>query len=126
MKFEINISDDDWKLMLKNRYGHGDVVTRSYMLDIVHDIIDQMHEHQQKGVYKALGGALQRQLLYRGLRWYIMSKVIHTGTDARGNTYKLVRTANGGCKYIWDAGHCWADFTPAHRKAYIDTMDGIL
>ena len=44
MKFEINISDDDWKLMLKNRYGHGDVITRSYMLDIVHSIIDQLHD----------------------------------------------------------------------------------
>jgi hypothetical protein len=44
VKFEIEISDDDWKLMLKNRYGHGDVVTRSYMLDIVHDIIDQIHD----------------------------------------------------------------------------------
>ena len=44
MKFEIEISDDDWKLMLKNRYGHGDVITRSYMLDIAHDIIDQLHD----------------------------------------------------------------------------------
>ena len=44
MKFEIEISDDDWKLMLKNRYGHGDVITRSYMLDIGHDIIDQLHD----------------------------------------------------------------------------------
>ena len=44
MKFEIEVSDDDWKLMLKNRYGHDNVITRSYMLDIVHDIIDQMHE----------------------------------------------------------------------------------
>jgi len=44
VKFEIEISDDDWKLMLKNRYGHGDVITRSYMLDIVHDIIDQIHD----------------------------------------------------------------------------------
>jgi len=44
VKFEINISDDDWKLMLKNRYGHRDVITRSYMLDIVHSIIDQIHD----------------------------------------------------------------------------------
>ena len=43
MKSEINVSDEDWKLMLKNRYGHDNVITRSYMLDIVHDIIDQMH-----------------------------------------------------------------------------------
>ena len=59
MKFEINISDDDWKLMLKNRYGHDNVITRGYMLDIVHDIIDQIHEHKvyivssaPQGVYK--------------------------------------------------------------------------
>ena len=44
MKFEINISDDDWKLMLKNRYGHDDVLTRGYMLDILHDIVDQIHD----------------------------------------------------------------------------------
>ena len=44
MKFEIEVSDDDWKLMLKNRYGDDNVITRSYMLDIVHDIIDQMHD----------------------------------------------------------------------------------
>jgi hypothetical protein len=55
-----------------------------------------------------------------------MTKIIHTGIDARGNTYSLVRTKNGGCKYIWDAGHCWADFTPAHRNSYIDTADGIV
>ncbi len=47
MKFEIEVSNDDWKLMLKNRYGHGNVITRSYMLDIVHDIIDQMHEESK-------------------------------------------------------------------------------
>jgi hypothetical protein len=44
VKFEINISDDDWKLMLKNRYGHNDVLTRGYMLDILHDIVDQIHD----------------------------------------------------------------------------------
>ncbi len=55
--------------------------------------------------------------------WYCMTKIIHTGIDARGNSFSLVRTANGGSKYIWDAGHVWADFTPA-RKAYIDTPDG--
>ena len=52
-----------------------------------------------------------------------MTKIIHTGIDARGNSFSLVRTANGGSKYVWDAGHVWADFTPA-RKAYIDTRDG--
>ena len=41
MKFEIEVSDEDWRQMLKNRYGHGDVITKDYMLDIVHDIIDQ-------------------------------------------------------------------------------------
>ena len=44
MKFEIEISDDDWKLMLKNRYGHNDVLTKDYMLDLLHDIVDQIHE----------------------------------------------------------------------------------
>jgi len=47
VKFEIEVSNDDWRLMLKNRYGHGNVITRSYMLDIVHDIIDQMHEESK-------------------------------------------------------------------------------
>mgnify|MGYP003127899202 FL=1 len=47
MKFEIEVSDEDWRQMLKNRYGHGDVITKDYMLDIVHDIIDQMHEESK-------------------------------------------------------------------------------
>ena len=55
-----------------------------------------------------------------------MSKIIHTGIDARGNTFSLVRTKDGGTKYNRDAGHDRADFTPAHRKAYIDTTDGKL
>ena len=42
MKFEIEISEDDCKLMMKYRYGHDNVITRSYMLDIVNDFIDQM------------------------------------------------------------------------------------
>ena len=50
-------------------------------------------------------------------------KVLHRGIDARGNKYKLVRTPDGGSMYIWDAGHVWADFTPA-RKPYIDTAHG--
>ena len=37
-------------------------------------------------------------------------KVIHTGKDARGGGYKLVRTPDGGCMYIWDKGHVWAGF----------------
>jgi hypothetical protein len=70
--------------------------------------------------------ALTEKPLLRPVRWSNMTKIIHTGIDARGNTYSLVRTKNGGCKYIWDAGHCWADFTPAHRNSYIDTADGIV
>ena len=45
MRFEITLSEDDWKQMLKNKYGHHDVLTKDYMLDILHDIVDQMHEH---------------------------------------------------------------------------------
>ena len=44
MKFEIEISREDFKLMQKNKYGHDDVLTRGYMLDILHDIVDQIHE----------------------------------------------------------------------------------
>ena len=44
--FEIKVSDDDWKLMLKNRYGHDNVLTR-YMLDILHDIVDQIHDKER-------------------------------------------------------------------------------
>ena len=42
MKFEIIIGKDDYRLMQKNKYGHGGNITRSYMLDIVNNIIDQM------------------------------------------------------------------------------------
>jgi len=44
MKFEIEISRENFKLMQKNKYGHDDVLTRGYMLDILHDIVDQIHE----------------------------------------------------------------------------------
>jgi hypothetical protein len=44
MKFEIEINGDQWREMCKNRYGQGNVITRSGMLDIVHDIIDQIHD----------------------------------------------------------------------------------
>jgi len=44
-----------------------------------------------------------------------MGKVIHRGIDARGNKYTLVRTSNGGCQYIWEKGHVWADFTKATK-----------
>ena len=47
MKVTIEISDDDCRLIIKNRYGHGKLITRSYMLDIVHDIIDQIHEESR-------------------------------------------------------------------------------
>ena len=44
MKVEIEISEEEWQQMNRNRYGHGNVITRSYMLDIMHDIVDQIHE----------------------------------------------------------------------------------
>jgi|TARA_R110000803_G_scaffold91312_1_gene158666 hypothetical protein len=42
MKFEIIISKEDYRNMQKNKYGHEGVLTRDYMLDILHDIVDQM------------------------------------------------------------------------------------
>ncbi len=37
--------------------------------------------------------------------------VIHSGTDARNNKYWLVHDPDtGGCKYIYEKGHVWADF----------------
>jgi hypothetical protein len=44
VKFEIEISKEDLTLMRKNKYGHNDVLTRGYMLDILHDIVDQIHD----------------------------------------------------------------------------------
>ena len=44
MKFEIEVSGDQWREMCKNRYGQGNVITRSGMLDILNDIVDQIHE----------------------------------------------------------------------------------
>ena len=44
MKFEIDISGDQWREMCKNRYGQGNVITRSGMLDILNDIVDQIHD----------------------------------------------------------------------------------
>ena len=44
MEFKISIDGDQWREMCKNRYGQGNVITRSGILDIVHDIIDQIHE----------------------------------------------------------------------------------
>ena len=42
MKFEIIISKEDYRNMQKNKYGHDGVLTRDYMLDILHDIVKQM------------------------------------------------------------------------------------
>jgi len=47
MKIEIEKSKEDFNLMLKNRYGHGDVLTKGYMLDILHDIVDQIHDKER-------------------------------------------------------------------------------
>ena len=44
MKFEIELDKIDIYQMNKNRYGHNDVLTKDYMLDILHDIVDQIHE----------------------------------------------------------------------------------
>ena len=44
MKFEIELDKIDIYQMNKNRYGHNDVLTKDYMLDLLHDIVDQIHE----------------------------------------------------------------------------------
>ena len=44
MKFEINLDKYDIGQMQKNRYGHDGVLTKDYMLDILHDIVDQIHD----------------------------------------------------------------------------------
>ena len=44
MKFEIELDKYDIGQMQKNRYGHDNVLTRGYMLDILHDIVAQIHE----------------------------------------------------------------------------------
>ncbi len=44
MKFEIELDKYDIGQFEKNRYGHGDVLTKDYMLDILHDIVDQIHD----------------------------------------------------------------------------------
>ena len=46
MKIEIEISKEDFNLMLKNRYGHDDVLTKDYMLDILHNIVNQIHDKE--------------------------------------------------------------------------------
>ena len=44
MKFEIELDKYDIGQMQKNRYGHDNVLTRGYMVDILHDIVDQIHD----------------------------------------------------------------------------------
>ena len=44
MKLQIELDKYDIGQMQKNRYGHENVLTRGYMLDILHDIVDQIHE----------------------------------------------------------------------------------
>lgn len=44
MKFEIELDKYDIGQMQKNKHGHNDVITHGYMLDIVHNIVDQIHE----------------------------------------------------------------------------------
>ena len=44
MKFEIELDKIDIYQMNKNRYGHNNVLTKDYMLDLLHDIVDQIHE----------------------------------------------------------------------------------
>ena len=48
MKIEIEISKEDFNLMLKNRYGHDDVLTKDYMLDILHNIVNQIHDKERR------------------------------------------------------------------------------
>jgi hypothetical protein len=44
VKLEIELDKYDIGQMQKNRYGHNDVLTKGYMLDILHDIVDQIHD----------------------------------------------------------------------------------
>ena len=44
MKFEIELDKYDIGQMQENRYGHNDTITYGYMLDIVHNIVDQIHD----------------------------------------------------------------------------------
>ena len=46
MKFEIELNKYDIDKMNKNRDGHDDVITYGYMLDILHNIVDQIHDQQ--------------------------------------------------------------------------------
>jgi hypothetical protein len=44
MKLNIELDKYDIGQMQKNRYGHDNVLTKDYMLDILHDIVDQIHD----------------------------------------------------------------------------------
>jgi len=44
VKLEIELDKYDIGQMQKNRYGHNGVLTKDYMLDILHDIVDQIHD----------------------------------------------------------------------------------
>jgi len=44
VKLTIELDKYDIGQMQKNRYGHDGVLTRGYMLDILHDIVDQIHD----------------------------------------------------------------------------------
>jgi hypothetical protein len=53
MTFTVKLDRYCFEQMQKNKYGHHDVLTHDYMLDILHDIVDQMHE--QEDIRKHLG-----------------------------------------------------------------------
>ncbi|BCV02401.1 MAG: hypothetical protein CM15mV52_0530 [uncultured marine virus] len=57
VKFEIELDKVDIGNMNKNRYGHNDVLTKDYMLDILHDIVDQIHDQYRPcwGVWEGSG-----------------------------------------------------------------------
>jgi len=44
VKLEIELDKYDIGQMQKNRYGHNGVLTKDYMLDSLHDIVDQIHD----------------------------------------------------------------------------------
>ena len=44
MKLEIELDKYDIGQMQKIRYGLNGVLTKVYMLDILHDIVDQIHD----------------------------------------------------------------------------------
>jgi hypothetical protein len=59
MKFEIELDKYDIGQMQKNRYGHNDTITYGYMLDIVHNIVEQIQNCEDCG--------LEHQELFGGL-----------------------------------------------------------